>query len=455
MGELEIGVFLSSLATEAKVAASTQNQALAALLFMYQEVLGRELQWMGELVHAKRSAHMPVVLTPAEAVTLLAGLTGPTALVGALFYGAGLRLLEALRLRAKDVDFGRCEIIVRRGKGQKDRHTMLPAKLVDPLGEHLEVVRAQHKSDLEENGGFVELPEALRRKSPSAPKEWPWQWVFPATRTYLDAATGETRRHHVHETVVQKEIRRTAVAAQIPKHVTPHSTAHETVSMIKILAGLRRGSYRIIPRASAGQANGITRKSSCTAAARMQWLRIIQLRRIGVMWIHSRFLKVATVIVAAVVISAAAVAAMSNLALELAAPSEESARALPLVFRAGGSSNIYFKRGAVHLEIRAPGGALLRYGCADKRDLLAAADAVQLRPGETTSRTLDVNCYHPEPGKKYTITAVFDDQGDDFRGEPPAGAVWVTGPVRSNSVVTQLGDAHNKPLQADGASRRR
>jgi integron integrase len=199
MGELEIGAFLSSLATEAKVAASTQNQALAALLFLYQEVLRRELRWMGDLVHAKRPVHVPAVLTPAEAVTLLAGLTGPPALVGSLLYGAGLRLLEALRLRAKDVDFGRREIIVRRGKGQKDRHTVLPAKLVDPLREHLEVVRAQHTSDVEEGRGCVELPEALRRKYPSAPQEWTWQWVFPATRTYVDVATGETRRHHLHE----------------------------------------------------------------------------------------------------------------------------------------------------------------------------------------------------------------------------------------------------------------
>ena len=226
MGELEIGVFLSSLATEAKVAASTQNQALAALLFLYQQVLGRELRWMGDLVHAKRPVHVPVVLTPAEAVTLLAGLTGPTALVGSLLYGAGLRLLEALRLRAKDVDFGRREIIVRRGKGQKDRHTVLPAKLVDPLREHLELVRAQHTSDVEEGRGFVELPEALRRKYPSAPREWAWQWAFPATRTYVDVSTRETRRHHLHETVVQKEIRRAAIAARIPKHVTPHTLRH-------------------------------------------------------------------------------------------------------------------------------------------------------------------------------------------------------------------------------------
>ncbi len=196
------------------------------MLFLYQGVFGRQLRWMGHLVHAKRPAHVPVVLTPREVVTLLAGLSGLTALIGGLLYGAGLRLLEALRLRAKDVDFGRHEIVVRRGKGQKDRHTVLPAKLVDPLGEHLAAVRAQHRSDLEEGGGFVELPEALRRKYPSAPREWPWQWVFPATRTYVDIATGETRRHHLHETVVQKKIRSAAITAQIPKLVTPHTLRH-------------------------------------------------------------------------------------------------------------------------------------------------------------------------------------------------------------------------------------
>jgi len=226
MREIEIGAFLSSLATETKVAASTQNQALAALLFLYQEVLGRELQWMGGLVHAKRPANVPVVLTPAEATSLLAGLTGPTALVGPLLYGAGLRLLEALRLRVKDVDFERREIVVRRGKGQKDRHTVLPGKLVEPLRAHLETVRASHTLDVEDGHGSVELPDALRRKYPSASKEWPWQWVFPATRTYVDAGTGETRRHHLHETVVQKEVRRATIAAGIPKHVTPHTLRH-------------------------------------------------------------------------------------------------------------------------------------------------------------------------------------------------------------------------------------
>jgi integrase len=149
MGELEIGAFLSSLATEAKVAASTQNQALAALLFLYQEVLGRELQWMGDLVHAKRPAHVPVVLTPAESLSLLAGLTGPTALVGPLLYGSGLRLLEALRLRAKDVDFGRREIVVRRGKGQKDRAHHATRKAGRPLAGappgHARVARGRRR----------------------------------------------------------------------------------------------------------------------------------------------------------------------------------------------------------------------------------------------------------------------------------------------------------------------
>ncbi len=146
--------------------------------------------------------------------------------MGSLLYGAGLRLLEALRLRVKDVDFERREIILRRGKGQKDRHTVLPGKLVDPLRGHLELVRTRHGADVDEGCGFVELPEALRRKYPSAPKEWPWQWVFPATRTYVDPATGEIRRHHLHETVVQKEIRRAAIAAKLPKHVTPHTLRH-------------------------------------------------------------------------------------------------------------------------------------------------------------------------------------------------------------------------------------
>ena len=172
------------------------------------------------------------------------------------------------------------------------------------------------------------------------------------------------------------------------------------------------------------------------------------------MRIQTRVLEMTTVLVAVLMANAGATAGTRNLVLELAS-AKTSEGTLPLVFRASGSTDVYFKTGAVHLEIRAPGGALLPYGCADKRDVLAAADPVRLRPGEATSRTLDVSCYHPDPGKKYTITAVLDDRHDDLRGEPPAGSVWVTGPVRSNSVVTQLGDAHSKALQTLGASRRR
>jgi len=226
LGEAEIGAFLSSLATEEKVSASTQNQALAALLFLYHEVLERRLEWLGGLVHARRPTRLPVVLTRAEAKALLGRLDGPVWIVAGLLYGSGLRLLEVLRLRVKDVDLERREIIVRRGKGQKDRHTVLPEMLVEPLREHLRVVRVQHEEDLTLGAGAVELPEALRRKYPSAPREWIWQWLFPATRSYTDVSSGEVRRHHLHETVIQREVRRAARTAGIAKPATPHTLRH-------------------------------------------------------------------------------------------------------------------------------------------------------------------------------------------------------------------------------------
>ncbi len=215
-----------SAETEAKVSSSTQNQALAALLFLYQRVLSRELAWMGGMVHAKRPTHLPIVLNRDEVRSLLAGLDGAVKIVASLLYGGGLRLLEALRLRVKDIDFDRHEIIVRRGKGQKDRHTVLPASLAESLRRHVEVARAQHEGDLRLGAGAVELPEALRRKYPAAPREWVWQWIFPATRTYVDRATGETRRHHLHESVIQREVRRAAVAAGLTKPATPHTLRH-------------------------------------------------------------------------------------------------------------------------------------------------------------------------------------------------------------------------------------
>jgi integron integrase len=226
MGGPEVGAFLSNLAVERKVSSSTQNQALAALLFLYQQVLGRELEWLGDLVHAKRPKQVPVVLGRQEARDLLSRLQGPVWLVCALLYGGGLRLLEALQLRVKDVDLDRREVVVRRGKGAKDRRTVLPGSLVDPLRSHLAAVKAKHEADLAAGAGSVALPEALERKYPNAPREWGWQWVFPATRHYLDRATGEARRHHLHESVIQRAVRRAAVAAGSSKSVGPHTLRH-------------------------------------------------------------------------------------------------------------------------------------------------------------------------------------------------------------------------------------
>ena len=226
LGEAEIAAYLSSLASESRVSASTQNQALSALLFLYQQVLGRKVEWLGDLVHAKRPTTVPVVLNRAEARALLERLDGPPWLVAALLYGGGLRLLEALQLRVKDIDFDRRELIVRRGKGQKDRWTVLPGALVEPLRTHLALVRIQHGNDLDRGLGAVALPEAVARKYPSAPREWIWQWVFPATRTYADRGTGEIFRHHLHESVIQRAVRTAAAAAGITKPTTPHTLRH-------------------------------------------------------------------------------------------------------------------------------------------------------------------------------------------------------------------------------------
>jgi integron integrase len=225
MSETEIGAYLSSLA-DAKVSSSTQNQALAALLFLYQQVLGRELAWLGNLVHAKRPVRVPVVLRRDEARDLLARLEGPAWLICAMLYGGGLRLLEALQLRVKDIDLDRREIIVRRGKGQKDRRTVLPGALVEKLRAHLGKMQVQHDADISLGAGAVTLPDALGRKYPSASHEWIWQWVFPATRTYTDPASQEVRRHHLHESVIQRAVRKAARAARIAKPVTPHTLRH-------------------------------------------------------------------------------------------------------------------------------------------------------------------------------------------------------------------------------------
>lgn len=226
LGAAELSAFLSSLATERKVAASTQNQALAALLFLYRSVLGQEFPWLDDLVRARGPERLPVVLSRDEVRAVLSSMDGVTRLMATLLYGSGLRLLECCRLRVKDVDFARRQIVVRRGKGDKDRMTMLPAVAASELAAHLVRVRAQHERDLAVGAGSVELPDALARKLPSAGREWPWQWVFPATRGYTDRETGQRRRHHLHETVVQQAVRRAVLASGITKRATCHTFRH-------------------------------------------------------------------------------------------------------------------------------------------------------------------------------------------------------------------------------------
>jgi len=229
MGPVEITQFLSWLAVKEKVAASTQNQALSALLFLYRAVLEQDLPWLDGVVRAKRPERLPVVLTRGEVRAVLDRLHGVPRLMGLLLYGAGLRLLECARLRIKDVDFASNQIVVRDGKGHKDRVTMLPAAVKAGLARHLDGVRRQHELDVERGSGWVELPDALRRKYPSAGREWAWQWVFPATRIYVDRLTGERRRHHLHESVLQRAVkeavRRTGIAKPASCHTFRHSFA--------------------------------------------------------------------------------------------------------------------------------------------------------------------------------------------------------------------------------------
>jgi integron integrase len=226
MGESEVSGFLSYLATHQHVSASTQNQALAALLFLYEHVLKRELDWLTGVVHAKRPDRLPVVLSRDEVKALLERMEGVAALMGTLLYGSGLRVLECAELRVKDLDFDRHELTVRDGKGRKDRVTMLPARLDVRLQAHLAKVRKQHEADLAAGSGAVSLPDALDRKYPGASRDWPWQWLFPASRHYVDPVTGERRRHHLHETVLQRAVARAATAAKLGKHATAHTLRH-------------------------------------------------------------------------------------------------------------------------------------------------------------------------------------------------------------------------------------
>ncbi len=226
MGEREVAQFLSDLAEERKVAASTQSQAASALIFLYKTVLRRDIAWIEDVARAKAPRRLPVVLTRDEVKAVLRQLHGTKRLVATLLYGSGLRLLECLELRVKDVDFGRGELLVRRGKGAKDRVTMLPSSSKEPLGLHLERVRAKHDEDLEMGAGYVKLPGALERKSPSAGREWPWQHVFPATRLWTDPENRRRYRHHLHESAVQRAVREAVRSAGINKRATCHTFRH-------------------------------------------------------------------------------------------------------------------------------------------------------------------------------------------------------------------------------------
>ncbi len=226
LGAAEIASFLTVLATRGRVSASTQNQALSSLLFLYQDVLGKEIEGLDKVVRARRPARLPTVLTRAEVEALLSQLHGPPALVAALLYGSGLRLLESLSLRVKDVELDRGEILVRDGKGQKDRVTVLPGRASDALRGHLAQVRELHQRDLARGLGCAPLTDALARKYPRAGWEWGWQWIFPATRFYVDRGTGMRHRHHLHESVIQRAVREACIRAGIAKHASPHTLRH-------------------------------------------------------------------------------------------------------------------------------------------------------------------------------------------------------------------------------------
>jgi integron integrase len=218
--------FLGRLAVRDTVAASTQNQAFSALLFLFRDVLGREMKGLEAVERAKRPTRIPQVLSRAEVAAILAQLRGTPWLMASLLYGSGLRLLECCRLRVKDIDFGRGEITVRDGKGAKDRVTMLPARLVDPLRRHLARTRRLHDRDLAEGLGAVAMPYAFDRKSPGAARQWAWQWVFVARRLHLDEQCGERRRHHLHESVLQRAFKDALHAAGIPKKASCHTLRH-------------------------------------------------------------------------------------------------------------------------------------------------------------------------------------------------------------------------------------
>lgn len=226
LGEYEINVFLSDLAVSENVSSSTQNQALAALLFLYRHVLEFPVGTLGAVIRAKKSVRLPTVMSRDEVRAVLDRLHGDKKLAATLLYGTGMRLSECLELRVQDIDFARNEILIRDGKGGKDRVTMLPARIAKTLKEHLEKVRDLHRRDLAEGWGRVALPEALSKKFPNAAAEWPWQWVFPQERRWKDPKTGEQGRFHMDESVLQRAMRVAVIESGIAKHASCHTFRH-------------------------------------------------------------------------------------------------------------------------------------------------------------------------------------------------------------------------------------
>jgi integron integrase len=226
MGGVEIAAYLTHLAVDKNVAASTQNQALYALLFLYREVLHQQVDVPTETIRPRKSKHLPTVLTKEEAARVIGIMSGSNQLMAKLLYGGGLRLMECLRLRVKDIDFDQRQIIVRDGKGEKDRITMLPDSLIIPLQEQLQRVKYIHEEDLSKGHGSVYLPYALERKSPKASREWIWQYVFPSDRLSKDPRSGEIRRHHVDESSLQRAVKEAARRSGINKRVSCHTFRH-------------------------------------------------------------------------------------------------------------------------------------------------------------------------------------------------------------------------------------
>lgn len=226
MGAVEVEAFLTHLAVAGRVAAATQNQALSALLFLYREVLNIDLPWLDKVVRAKQPQRLPVVLTRQEVTAILDRMTGAHGLMARLLYGTGMRLMECVRLRVKDVDFEQAEIVVRDGKGAKDRITMLPQSLIAPLHDHLRWRRQLFEDDKAKGRAAVYLPDALDRKYPNAAVDWPWQYIFPSGSYSIDPRSGEERRHHMDEKLLQRAVKKALQASGLAKLATPHTFRH-------------------------------------------------------------------------------------------------------------------------------------------------------------------------------------------------------------------------------------